>query len=207
MSYDKFTNRLFAAFYDTLDRGVQSGVDPYRKLTAGESAGRALEIGAGTGANLPYYPQSAQLFALEPNPHMRRRFSDAALRANRGVRVIGGVGERLPFADASFDTVVTTLTLCMVRDLDAVISEIRRVLVPGGAFLFYEHVASDSAGVRRLQTLANPLWKFATTGCNLDRDIGGAIRAAGFSDVDYRRFTLSVLKVGRLPNIVGCATR
>ena len=95
----------------------------------------------------------------------------------------------------------------MVKDLDLVVSEIRRTLRPGGQFLFYEHVISQHKRVGRLQTLANPLWKFATTGCNLDRDIGGAIRAAGFSDVDYRRFTLSVLKVGRLPNIVGCATR
>ena len=207
MPYDRLPNRIFAAFYDALDRGVQSGVAPYRERTAGESDGRVLEIGAGTGANLPCYPRSARLYAIEPNPHMRRRFSAAAVRDGRDARVIGGVGERLPFADESFDSVVTTLTLCMVSDLDAVVSEIRRVLVPGGTFLFYEHVASESAAVRRLQTLANPVWKFATTGCNLDRDIAAAIRAAGFSDVDCHRFTLSVLRIGRLPNIIGKATR
>ena len=207
MRYDKLSDRLFAACYDLVDRGVQSGVAPYREQTAGESSGRALEIGAGTGANLPYYPESARLFALEPNPHMRRRFSNAAHRAKRDAYIVGGVGERLPFADGSFDTVVTTLTLCTVRDMDAVISEIHRVLTPGGSFHFYEHVASESPRVRKLQTFANPIWKFATTGCNLDRDIGGAIRAAGFSEVDYRRFTFGVLKIGRLPNIVGFATR
>ena len=120
MPYDKFPNRLFAALYDALDRGVQSGVAPYRAQTAGESVGRALEIGAGTGANLPYFPESAQLYAIEPNPHMRRRFASAAAnRAGREAVIVGGVGERLPFADESFDTVVTTLTLCMVSDLDA----------------------------------------------------------------------------------------
>ena len=207
MPYDKFPNRLFAALYDTLDRGVQSGVAPYRAQTAGESVGRALEIGAGTGANIPYFPESAQLYAIEPNPHMRRRFASAAARAGREAVIVGGVGERLPFADESFDTVVTTLTLCMVSDLDAAISEIRRVLVPGGKFRFYEHEASQSPAVRRLQTIANPLWKFATTGCNLNRDISESIRAAGFSEVDCRRFTYTALRIGKLPNIIGSATR
>ena len=93
----------------------------------------------------------------------------------------------------------------MVKDLDLVVSEIKRTLRPGGQFLFYEHVVSQRKRVGRLQTLANPFWKFATTGCNLDRDIVSAIRAAGFTDIQLRRFTLSVGLPITIPNIVGVA--
>ena len=93
----------------------------------------------------------------------------------------------------------------MVKDLHLVVSEIRRVLRPGGRFLFYEHVISQHKRVARLQTLANPIWKFATTGCNLDRDIEAAIRAANFQRVELRRFTLSVGLPITIPNIVGAA--
>ena len=93
----------------------------------------------------------------------------------------------------------------MVKDLDLVVSEIRRTLRPGGRFLFYEHVISQDRRVGRLQTLANPFWKFATTGCNLDRDIVSAITDAGFANVELRRFTLSVGLPITLPNIVGVA--
>lgn len=93
----------------------------------------------------------------------------------------------------------------MVKDLDLVVSEIRRTLRPGGQFLFYEHVISQDKRVGRLQTLANPIWKFATTGCNLDRDIVSAIRDAGFQRVELRRFSLSVGLPITIPNIVGAA--
>ncbi len=205
MEYDKPSKRLFAAWYDLLNSGVESRVTPYRRLTAGLSLGRTLEIGAGTGANIPFYPPGIQLIAVEPNPHMIRRFTAASQKSDSRAVVVSGVGERLPFAADSFDSVVTTLTLCMVKDLDSVVAEIRRVLRPGGQFLFYEHVVSRDRRVGRLQSLANPLWKFATTGCNLDRDIVAAIRQAGFHDIELRRFSLSVGLPITIPNIVGVA--
>ena len=180
MEYDKLSKRLFAAGYDLLNSGVESRVTPYRRLTAGLSLGRTLEIGGGTGANIPFYPPGVRLITVEPNPHMTRRFIRTSRERQSDATVVSAIGERLPFADATFDSVVTTLTLCMVKDLDLVVSEIRRALRPGGQFLFYEHVVSQDKRVGRLQTLANPIWKFATTGCNLDRDILGAIRNAGF---------------------------
>ena len=136
---------------------------------------------------------------------MVRRFRATAAAHGRDAVAVGAVGEVLPFSDGTFDTVVTTLTLCMVKDLDAVVGEIRRVLRPDGQFLFYEHVVSHSPMVHRLQTWANPIWRFVTTGCNLQRDIGGAIRSAGFRDVEYRDFSLSVLPGIKIPNIVGSA--
>lgn len=111
MKYDKPTKRLFAAWYDLLNSGVESRVSPYRRLTAGEALGRTLEIGGGTGANLDYFPPGARIFAVEPNPHMSRRFMARAARMGMSAEIIPAVGEALPFADDTFDSAVTTLTL------------------------------------------------------------------------------------------------
>lgn len=94
----------------------------------------------------------------------------------------------------------------MVEDLDLVVSEIRRTLKPGGVFLYYEHVISESRPARRVQSALNPLWRLATTGCNLNRDTLSAIRRAGFRDIRSRAFRLSVgIPVITIPNIVGTA--
>ena len=111
MEYDKFSKRMFAAWYDLLNSGVESRMVPYRRLTAGLALGRTLEIGGGTGANLPFYPPGVRLVSVEPNPHMARRFAAASEKSGREASVIPGVGESLPFADDSFDSVVSTLTL------------------------------------------------------------------------------------------------
>jgi ubiquinone/menaquinone biosynthesis C-methylase UbiE len=203
--YDGLGKRLFAVWYDLLNAGVEGRVIPYRKLTAGVSQGSVLEIGGGTGANLAHYPPSTRITMLEPNPHMVRRLRRSADRLGRAVTIVPGVGESIPFADGSFDSVVTTLVLCMVADLGQVVTEARRVLKPGGQFLFYEHVASLDPKTLRWQTRFNPCWRFLTTGCNLDRDIAGAIQRAGFASVELRRFSLSVGGPAKLPNIVGVA--
>ena len=111
MEYDKLSKRLFAAWYDLLNSGVESRVVPYRRLTAGLSLGRTLEIGGGTGANIPFYPPGVHLIAVEPNPHMARRFIRNSQERRADAIVISAIGECLPFADATFDSVVTTLTL------------------------------------------------------------------------------------------------
>ena len=201
------SKRLFAAWYDLLNSGVEGRVVPYRKRTAGYAWGDVLEIGGGTGANLPYYPHDAKLTFLEPDTHMIRRLSGHVRRQSREAAIVQQVGERLPFADASFDSVVTTLVLCMVRDPDAVVCEVRRVLRPGGAFFFYEHVVSPRSRGRWWQDRLNPLWKFATTGCNLNRDLTGSIEGAGFSDIEVEAFDLSVRLPVTIPNIVGVARK
>ena len=195
----------FAAGYDLLNSVVEGRVIPYRKQTAGEAWGDVLEIGGGTGANLPFYPVDARITLVEPNPHMVRRLRRKASKLGRDVTIVSGVGECLSFDDASFDSVVTTLVLCMVSDLRQVVEEARRVLRPGGSFLFYEHVVSESSRMRWLQHRVNPGWRFLTTGCNLDRDISAAIHAAGFAQVELRRFNLSVGLPATIPNIVGLA--
>ena len=199
------SKRLFAAWYDLLNSGVEGRVVPYRKRTAGIAWGDILEIGGGTGANLPHYALDVNITLLEPDPHMVKRLRRSIQNQRRNAEIVQQVGERLPFADASFDTVLTTLVLCMVRDPDAVAREARRVLRPGGAFLFYEHVVSPRPVGRRWQQSLNPFWKFVTTGCNLDRDLTSSIQKAGFASVEVEAFDLSVGLPVTIPNIVGIA--
>ena len=199
------SKRLFAAWYDLLNSGVEGRVVPYRKRTAGYAWGDVLEIGGGTGANLRYYPDDAKLTFIEPDAHMIRRLSRHVRSQDRDAAIVQQIGESLPFSDASFDSVVTTLVLCMVSDPDEVVREVRRVLRPGGAFLFYEHVVSPRSRGRWWQDRLNPLWKFATTGCNLNRDLNASIEGAGFSDIEVEAFDLSVRLPVTIPNIVGVA--
>lgn len=199
------SKRLFAAWYDLLNSGVEGRVVPYRKRTAGVARGSVLEIGGGTGANLPHYPQDVSITFIEPDPHMIKRLRRHAAQQGREAAIVQQVGESLPFADASFDAVVTTLVLCMVSDADAVVREAKRVLKPGGAFLFYEHVVSPRPCGRWWQRKLNPVWKCVTTGCNLDRDLTASIRNAGFTAVELEAFDLSVGLPVTIPNIVGVA--
>ncbi len=200
------SQRLFAAAYEIVNGVTERRVAPYRRQTAGRAKGDVLEVGAGTGANLDFYPPDVRITVVEPNPHMAKRLVRRAARLGRQVEVVPSTGERLPFPDASFDTVVTTLVLCMVSDLDQVVREARRVLRPGGVFYFYEHVAARTPWMRRFHTLLNPFWRVATTGCNLNRDIAGAIRSAGFQHVEVTDFYLFDGTPLALPNIVGAAT-
>lgn len=199
------SQKIFAAWYDVLNSVVEGRLTAYREQTAGRASGRVLEIGGGTGANLAFFPPDIQLTVVEPNPHMAERLRRKASRLGLEVVVFPGVGEDLPFRDASFDTVVTTLMLCMVQDLDLVVREARRVLKPGGAFFFYEHEVSRSRRLRWWQDRLNPVWRFWTTGCNLNRDITAAVVGAGFRSVEVSSFSLSVGLPVTIPNIVGVA--
>ena len=199
------SQRLFAMFYDSLHGVVEGRLASYRQQTAGQARGEVLEIGGGSGANLPYYRSDVRLTVVEPNPHMARRLRRRAERMRREVTILEEVGEELSLPDGRFDSVVTALVLCTVDDLDKVVWEARRVLRPGGAFYFYEHVVSSSPWRRRWEDRLNPVWRFLTTGCNLNRDIASAVRAAGFSHVHVIEFDLSVGLPLTLPNIVGVA--
>ena len=197
------SQRMFAASYDLLNAGVEGRLGRYRQQTAGRAMGDVLEIGGGTGANLPFYRRDVRLTMLEPNPHMVKRLKRTADKLGRSLDIVVGSGEEISFLDNSFDSVVTTLVLCMVDDLEQVVREARRVLRPAGALYFYEHVASESLRRRRWEDRLNPTWKFLTTGCNLNRDIAAAIGDGGFSQVVLSAFDLSVGLPITLPNIVG----
>ncbi len=177
---------LFAALYDRfMHRTEEACLRDWREKLLSGLRGTVAEIGAGTGANLPYYGASVtRLTLLEPDDEMRRRL--AARRAGAHVRaaevdVAGASGETLPFPDASLDAVVGTLVLCTVRDPSAVLSEVRRVLKPSGAYVFLEHGAADDGSSRlRWQRRLEPAWKKFVEGCHLTRRADVALAAAGF---------------------------
>jgi ubiquinone/menaquinone biosynthesis C-methylase UbiE len=151
---------LFAASYDRLTGPAEKWLAPYRQRTAGQTRGHTLEIAAGTGANLPFYPEEVSITIVEPNPHMARRLEHKARALGREVTVLPHAGESLPFPDATFDSVVTTLVLCSVQDLKASLRVVRRVIKPVGGFFFYKHVAAQGGWTLRFQNWIGPFWKF-----------------------------------------------
>jgi len=154
---------------------------PYRQRVAGSAAGRVLEIGAGSGLNLPFYGASVrELLALEPSAQL----IDIARRSHGSsrmpLRFIEASAEAIPLDDDSVDTVVTTWTLCTIpHPIDALI-EMRRVLRPGGRLLFVEHGRAPEMRVRWWQDRLTPAWRHLSGGCHLNRPIGSMIEQSGF---------------------------
>ena len=167
-----------------------------------------LELGSGTGVNLAHYPPALEALVLtEPEEPMLARLRARAAAAAVDATVVAAAAERLPFADASFDTVVTTLTLCTAKDPAAALDEVRRVLAPGGRLLFIEHVRAGDARLARRQDLLHPLWLRIGHGCHCNRPTLAAIQAAGLDveEVEHGRMP----KVPRLvePLIAGVAVK
>jgi len=144
---------------------------------------------------------------LEPDIHMTKKLITRVNSSGKYVQIVKSFGENLPFEDNSFDSVVTTLVLCMVEDVEKVVSEIHRVLRPGGNFLFYEHIVAETLPGRLLQHLLDPIWVLATTGCHLKRDILGIIKATPYTKVDHQTFNLNVGLPITIPNLVGSASK
>ncbi len=167
--------------------------------------GNLLEIGAGTGANFAFLPAGVHWTGVDPNPHAPRYIRAAAQRSGHEFEFRQACAESLPFPDANFDSVVSTLTLCSVRDPVRALEEIRRVLRPGGQLLFMEHVAAPvGSRLRRRQRLLRPIFQ-CLAGCTPDRETGGLLKAARFSSVELEEFTLRLPIVG--PHICGRALR
>lgn len=175
----------FAALYDPMNRlGERRMMEPLRRRTAGATKGRVLEIGAGTGANFPYYQAVAQLVATDPDPFMLRRARKRGRELGLAAELFQCAGEALPFANAAFDTVVATLVFCSVTDQARALAEVRRVLKPDGTFRFIEHVRAQDGRVARVQDLLTPIWRRCSAGCHLNRSTIAAIAAAGFRIVE-----------------------
>lgn len=144
--------------------------------------GRVLEIGLGSGLNLPFYDAARieRLWALEPAEEMTRLARRAIDAASFEVEILGLPGEAIPLDDHSVDTVVMTYTLCTIPDAEAALRQMARVLVPGGRLLFCEHGKAPDADVRRWQDRIDPLWGRLAGGCHLNRDIPQLLRRGGF---------------------------
>jgi ubiquinone/menaquinone biosynthesis C-methylase UbiE len=147
-----------------------------------EAKGRVLELGMGSGLNLPFYDAGkvSLLQGVDPSEPLRRKAEHAARPSGLRVEILPGRAEALPFEAGVFDTVVCTFTLCSVQDPLAALHEARRVLKPGGRLLFCEHGLAPDAGVAAWQRRIEPVWKRIAGGCHLTRPVAAAIAAAGF---------------------------
>ena len=147
-----------------------------------QAEGRVLEVGIGTGLNLPFYDRSRvrQIVGVDPGLQLHRLALKRGQKAGLDVTLIGLSAECLPVGDASFDTVVCTYTLCTIADPVAALREMRRALKPGGKLLFSEHGKSPDANVLAWQTRLQPYWTKVAGGCKLNRDIPALLEAAGF---------------------------
>lgn len=173
--------RMSARMYDpVLWLGERRGMRARRAGLLRDARGDVLEIGAGTGLNLEHYPDAVESLTLtEPVAEMAALLARRAERTSRDVRVVEAPAERLPFADDSFDTVVSTLVLCTVEDVDATLAEVRRVLRPGGQLLFVEHLRSDSERWARWQDRLERPWAAFGAGCRCNQRTLEAIEASG----------------------------
>ena len=199
---------ILALLYDPfLWLGEIAGMRTRRSALLGNARGRVVEIGAGTGLNVTHYPDEvAELVLTEPDPAMRRRLARRLGRHSRVARIVDAPAECLPLADASVDTVVSTLVLCTVPDPERTLREIARVLRPDGQLLFIEHVRASSRFLAACQDyLFRPWYRFAG-GCCCNRPTVELMRACGFAvaadDVVWRGMPAIVH-----PLVVGKATR
>lgn len=162
------------------------GVKPIRyqrQKMVPQAEGRVLEVGIGSGLNLPFYDPTRveKLWGLEPAPEIRRMAEKAAAGSPFPVEFIDLPGETIPLEDKSVDTVVITYTLCTITDAVRALGEMRRVLKPGGQLLFAEHGRAPDASVRRWQDRLTPVWKRIGGGCHLNRDIPKLLEQGGFA--------------------------
>ncbi len=176
-------HRWFAALYPLIvARDERRRWSKVRRRIMGEVQGRVLEIGAGSGYSLPYYPAEAQVVATEPDPHMleraQRRLQELGVT---NIELRQASAEELPFEDASFDHVACSWVLCTVDDLARCLAEARRVLKPEGTLRFMEHVRNDSSTFWSvLQHLIAPAWRWFGAGCHLNQRTQRAVEEAGF---------------------------
>jgi ubiquinone/menaquinone biosynthesis C-methylase UbiE len=200
----------FARCFARLSETMEPGVAGYRvELLAGLS-GRVVEIGAGNGLNFRHYPATvAEVVAVEPEPYLRELAVAAAAEVGIPIQVVDGTAEALPAADAAFDAGVASLVLCSVYDQPRALSELHRVIRPGGELRFFEHVQAEGRTLARVQRLTDHVWPLLAGGCHTSRDTVGAVTAAGFELGSCRRlrFPDTRLPSPNSPHVLGIARR
>lgn len=169
--------------------------------------GKVVEIGPGAGANLSYYPQEIDWIGIEPNPFMLNYLEkEAKEQGLKNVQFRQGIAEKIPCEDNTVDTVISTHVLCSVKDVQASLQEIKRILKPGGQFIFIEHVAGKcGTWTRRLQNSIKPAWKLLFDNCHPNRETEQALTNIGFAEIQCQQFQLSFPVVS--PHIAGIASK
>jgi ubiquinone/menaquinone biosynthesis C-methylase UbiE len=200
--------RLFAAGYDRFMAAPEKAtLRAHRKSLLDQARGRVLEIGGGTGANIQFYGSGVEeLVITEPEEPMARRLERKLADSRLPARIVRTPAEQLPFENASFDQVVSTLVLCTVTDPARSLAEIRRVLRPGGRLLFLEHVRSDDARLARWQDRLHGVQLRVGHGCNCNRPTLANIARAGFALDELEHDTMRKAPPIVRPLIVGIAS-
>lgn len=174
-----YRDRVFPLLVDLSMRNKR--LRPYRERVAGAAEGRILDIGIGSGLNLPFYSNRAgEIVGIDPSPGLLARARDNARGLPCPVRLLTGSAEQIPLDDRSIDTVVLTWTGCSIPGITTALSEMRRVLRPGGRLLFVEHGRAPEPNVARWQDRLTPLWRRISGGCRLNRKIDDLIAQNGF---------------------------
>ena len=199
--------KFFAMTYDRqIARTEKAGLRVFRQRLLAGASGDVLEIGGGTGANLPCYgPAVGSLTITEPQPPMLRRLERAVQAHRPGTRVLRAPAEDLPFDDDSFDVAVSTLVLCGVDDQPRALRELHRVLRPGGRLLFIEHLRSDDPGLARLQDRMNWLNRLVVC-CDCNRRTLDSIHGTGFAVTQVQHTALPKAPPFVRPTVLGSAT-
>ena len=199
--------KFIALTYDRqLAKIEQAGLGELRQSLLAEASGRVLEVGGGTGANLPFYgPDVESLTITEPEPSMLRRLERRVREQSPATKVRRAPAEDLPFEDNTFDVAVSTLVLCGVDDQARALGELRRVLRPGGRLIFIEHVRSDAPGLARWQDRLNGLIRLVAC-CDCNRRTLESIQAEGFEVTDVEHTSLKKVPPWDRPLIAGTAT-
>lgn len=174
--------RYFLPHFIHLACGAKPILEQREKVVP-QAEGRILEIGMGSGINIPYYnPDKVEkLWGLEPSEGMRQKARPRVEAAPFELEWLGLPGEEIPLDDNSADTIVLTYTLCTIPDTLAAVKQMRRVLKPGGKLLFSEHGKAPDEAVQRWQDRINPAWKKMAGGCNINRDIPQLLEQGGFN--------------------------
>jgi ubiquinone/menaquinone biosynthesis C-methylase UbiE len=200
--------RVFAAGYDRVMAGTErAGLSDKRRALLTEARGRVVEIGGGTGVNIPFYgPAVESVVFVEPEEPMAKRLAPKLAGSSVAGSVVGASAEELPFPDDCFDYAVCTLVLCTVANPPRALSEIRRVLKPDGTLLFLEHVRSDREGLARWQDRLNFLQNRIGHGCHCNRSTLSSIETAGFAVRNVEHSHVPKAPPILRPLIVGAAT-
>jgi SAM-dependent methyltransferase len=199
--------RTFTALYDPLLWiGERAGLRAHRTTLLGRARGCTIEIGSGTGLNLPHYPNDLdELVLVEPDAAMRARLEKKLNRSRRRARLVDAPAERLPFPDRSIDTLVSCFVLCTVRAPDLALHEIARVLRPDGQLLFIEHVRSDAPALARWQDRLDTTWRRLARGCRCNRATSELIVTCGLELADVRAASWPAMPPIVRPLIIGRA--
>jgi ubiquinone/menaquinone biosynthesis C-methylase UbiE len=172
------------------------GLRKQRQKVVSAAKGKVLELGIGTGLNLPYYRDVEKVVGIDPEPHMLKRAHRELKRAFVSVEFIQCSAEDLPFKNSSFDTVISTLVFCSIPEVDRATREVHRVLKPAGTFRFLEHVRTKTPILAKIQDTLTPGWKKLYAGCHLNRETLSIFRRNGFEIMELQSVIYDVVLRG-----------